>query len=715
MALVINTNMLSLNAQTNLGKTQNSLATAMQRLSSGLRINSAADDPAGLAIANLLTTQVNGLNQALQNVSNATSLSQTADGALTQITNALQTVRQLAVQAADASNSPSDRAALNQEVQQQIAEINQIATQTSFNGQNLLDGSFGNAQFQVGANAGQTINLNLSTGVRTDQIGQIADATGSAVSTTALGGTETIQVGSNPAVTIAASLAGPAGAAAGETAYSAFAKATAINNSGVSGLTATASTSETTAFTTTSGNSGNTYSLTINGQTVYSNYDLYGNGPLTGSDVANQINTYSNSTGVTASFNSATGQMTLSAADGRDIIASQTLGGGASGGAANLASLAGGTSAPNNWASAFTQVTGLGTNDYYVTVNGTNVAVTPTSGSVSGSAVAAAINANATLSAAGVTASYSATTGDLTLSSKSGAAITAAQGMPSAASGGDSSFSPIVQSSPFTTVTGLTATDSYTVGKVNGQAITLAADASGQITASELVTAINGTTGVNAVASVDASGNVVLTSTNGQAITASFGSSSATGTYVANEIYNNTTSAVTTTTGMGASGWVNTAVNTGGSTEVGGDVTGTLSLSASSNIVITGQAADLGFGGASGTASNSTIAQDSTTLSNVNVLTVAGANDAIKRVDSALQSVDSLQATFGAIQNRFQLISANLQTAVDNQTAARSAVQDANFAAETANLTRAEVLQQAGIAMLAQANAQPQQILALLK
>ncbi|MHB8551244.1 MAG: flagellin N-terminal helical domain-containing protein, partial [Acidiferrobacterales bacterium] len=613
MPLVINTNMLSLNAQTNLTNTQGALATAMQRLSSGLRINSAADDPAGLAIANLLTTQVNGLNQAVQNVNNATSLSQTADGALTQITNALQTVRQLAVESANASNSPTDRAALNQEVQQQIAEINQIATQTSFNGQNLLDGSFGNAQFQVGANAGQTINVNLSTGVRTDQIGQIASSTGTAVSTTALGGTDTIQIGSNPAMTIAASVAGPAGAAAGQTDYSAFSKAAAINNSGVEGLTATASTSESTAFTTTSGNAGNTYNLSINGQTVYSNYDLYGNGPLTGSDVANQINTYSNSTGVTATFNSASGQMTLTAADGRDIIANQTLGGGATGGATNLASLAGGGTTSNNWASAFTTVTGLGTNDFYMTVNGTNIAVAPTSGSVTGSQVASAINGNATLAAAGVTASYNSTSGNITLSSKSGAAITAAEGVPSGAVGGDPTWSPIVQSSPFTTVTGLTAADSYSVGTVNGKNITVAADSSGQITASELVTAINGTSGVNVVASVDSSGNMVLTSTNAQSITANFGSSSATGTVASGEIFNITTSATFATT-AGASGWTNTAAGTGGATSVGGDVTGTLSLSATNNIVITGQANDLGFGGSSGTATDYTIAQDATTL-----------------------------------------------------------------------------------------------------
>jgi flagellin len=157
MAQVINTNVLSLNAQRNLTTSQSSLATALQRLSSGLRINSAKDDAAGLAISDRFTSQIRGLNQAIRNASDGISLAQTAESALGELTNNLQRIREIAVQAANASNSASDRAALDQEVQQRIAEIDRIASQTSFNSQKVLDGTFGTAAFQVGANVGETI------------------------------------------------------------------------------------------------------------------------------------------------------------------------------------------------------------------------------------------------------------------------------------------------------------------------------------------------------------------------------------------------------------------------------------------------------------------------------------------------------------------------------------------------------------------------------
>ena len=227
MAQIINTNVASLNAQRNLNTSQSQLSTALQRLSSGLRINSAKDDAAGLAISDRFTTQIRGLNQASRNASDGISLSQTSESALAEIGNNLQRIRELAVQSANATNSSSDRAALDLEVQQRIAEIDRIATQTSFNGRKVLDGSFGNAAFQIGANVGETINVNLSTGSRSTQIGQIATGTSSVeVTTTALGGTGTIVVGSNAATTIGASTQGTA---AGQSAGSAYAKAAAIN------------------------------------------------------------------------------------------------------------------------------------------------------------------------------------------------------------------------------------------------------------------------------------------------------------------------------------------------------------------------------------------------------------------------------------------------------------------------------------------------------
>src|SRR4051794_8788740 len=179
MALVINTNVMSLNAQRNLSTSGNQLATSLQRLSSGLRINSAKDDAAGLAISDRMTTQISGLNQAGRNANDGISLSQTTEGALQELTNNLQRIRELAVQSANATNSASDRNALDQEVQQRIAEIDRIASQTSFNGRKVLDGSFGGATFQVGANVGETISLALTSSVKATAIGQTATSTGS--------------------------------------------------------------------------------------------------------------------------------------------------------------------------------------------------------------------------------------------------------------------------------------------------------------------------------------------------------------------------------------------------------------------------------------------------------------------------------------------------------------------------------------------------------
>ena len=159
MPQVINTNIASLNAQRNLNASQGEANTALERLSSGLRINSAQDDAAGLAISERFQSQISGLNQAQRNANDGISLAQTAEGAMDEITNNLQRIRELAVQSANATNSISDRQALNQEVQQRIEEINRISSQTSFNGLKVLDGTFGTQTFQVGANAGETIGI----------------------------------------------------------------------------------------------------------------------------------------------------------------------------------------------------------------------------------------------------------------------------------------------------------------------------------------------------------------------------------------------------------------------------------------------------------------------------------------------------------------------------------------------------------------------------
>ncbi|MPS34105.1 MAG: flagellin [Stenotrophomonas sp.] len=173
MAQVINTNIMSLNAQRNLNTSGSSLATSIQRLSSGLRINSAKDDAAGLAISERFTTQIRGLDVATRNANDGISLAQTAEGAMVEISSNLQRIRELAVQSANATNSGSDRDALNAEVQQLLSEIDRVANQTSFNGTKLLDGSFTGALFQVGADAGQTIGINNIVDSRTANLGKM--------------------------------------------------------------------------------------------------------------------------------------------------------------------------------------------------------------------------------------------------------------------------------------------------------------------------------------------------------------------------------------------------------------------------------------------------------------------------------------------------------------------------------------------------------------
>jgi flagellin len=478
MALTLDTNINSLNAQRNLNTSQASLSTALQRLSSGLRINSAADDAAGLAISSQFTTQINGTNQAVSNANNAISEAQTAGGALSTLTDSLQSIRTLAVEAANGSNSPTDRAALDQQVQAQISEITRIASQTSFNGLNVLDGSSGVTTYQVGANVGNTISVNLAQGVRADQIGQYASSTNTVTGTALATGDLSLQVGNGAVVSVAASVAGTANQ--GQTAGSAYALAQSINSAGITGLTATATTSTAAAtFTPVAGGAtGGTYALSINGINVFgtSGQTIAAAGTLTQSQVTTAVNAVSTQTGVVASADS-TGKLVLTAADGSNITAVQTV-----------------------------------------------------TGTVTGGAGAA---------------TTTATFGKLTVSAAS--AITVAGNTPASA------------------------------GLVAG-----------------------------------------------------------------------------------------------------------------------------------------TVAASSGLLSTQNVLTVAAANSTIHAVDSALATVSAFQSQLGAIQNRFTSTVSNLQSTAQNLTASRSTIQDTNFAAETANLTQSQVLQQAGISVLAQANSEPQLILKLL-
>jgi len=333
MASFINTNVASLQAQNNLSNSQGGLTLSLQRLSSGLRINSAADDAAGFAISQRMTSQINGLNQAAQNANDGISLAQTAGGALTAVESNLQTLRQLAVESANATNTSSDRQALNAEAQQLVSSIQNTATTTQFNGQNLLDGSFQAQQFQVGANANQTISVSVS-GATTDTLGNFGGASANTVlSGTANAWTVTNTINVN-GVAIGAS---NATTSPGVSASSAYAKAAAINaQTALTGVTAS-------AYTTTDSSQGavtaapatvpvaaTTGSSTASGQ-------LWINGIAIGSisssttelgqiqNSANAINAVSAQSGVTALADASTGTLVLTAKDGRDIqIATDT-------------------------------------------------------------------------------------------------------------------------------------------------------------------------------------------------------------------------------------------------------------------------------------------------------------------------------------------------------------------------------------------------------
>ena len=184
MASVINTNIASMNAQRNLSTSASALTTSLQRLSSGLRINSAKDDAAGMAISSRMSAQINGMNQAARNANDGVSLAQTAEGSLNAISDNLQRIRDLAVQSRNASNSATDRAAMNVEAQSLKAEIDRVASTTTFNGVKLLDGSFTNQAFQVGANVGETISIASVANAQSASLGSYTSAqvTGAAAS-----------------------------------------------------------------------------------------------------------------------------------------------------------------------------------------------------------------------------------------------------------------------------------------------------------------------------------------------------------------------------------------------------------------------------------------------------------------------------------------------------------------------------------------------------
>jgi flagellin len=470
--LSINSNINSLVAQENLTSSGSALTQAITRLSSGKRINSAADDAAGLAISNIMQTQVNGLNQGVSNANDGVSMVQTASSGLSSLTNSLQTIRQLAVEASDGSMTDSDRAALQQEVAQQVQEVNRIASQTTYNGLNVLNGSLGNVSFQVGANVGQTISMNLSQDVSASSLGGGAVQSGDIIASLNV----------------------------------------SLDSSGAAWKQGTSTGTEITQL----------------------NLVANGSGGFTLTDQNSQAVDFGTS-GAFATSTSTTGQ--------QEIVISST------------GTLAIGAQAGDIFAAGATAVDGttLGTLTG-IDMDGTTGSAWNTAGGNTGSEVTS------------VTVKSDGNKG-------------------------------------------------YTFWDQNGNQIT-------------------STTAITALGFTQATSGTWSTAAAGSGASQSF------------------------------------AVNSTASTQ---------------------------------------------TLNQIDISTLSGANAAIESIDDALTTVDNIQATLGAAQNRFTAISTTQQAQSTDLSQAQSQIQDADFAQETANLSKAQVLQQAGISVLAQANSQPQQILKLLQ
>jgi len=312
MGLFINTNQSALNAQRQLNNTTGSLGRSFERLSSGLRINGAKDDAAGLSITTRFSAQIRGLNQAVRNSNDGISLAQTAEGALNETTNILQRIRELSVQSANDTNNDSDRASLQAEVSQLKDELDRIAETTNFNGNKVLDGSFLSQDLQVGANVGETLNVSIKGAATGDLARQARYDGGSFVSKANLGGNLTLN-GTKVRSTVAADDKSSTSLASS----SAIAKAAAINDvSSTTGVRAIV------GETTVTGNSA-VAAVTLDASSYFSiNGSKIAGFAVSANDadgsLVDAVNAVSDDTGVTAALD-ASGQLQLTAADGRNI------------------------------------------------------------------------------------------------------------------------------------------------------------------------------------------------------------------------------------------------------------------------------------------------------------------------------------------------------------------------------------------------------------
>ena len=698
MPQVINTNLSSLTAQRNLDKTQAAGLTALNRLSSGLRINSARDDAAGLAISTRFTAQVRGLSVAIRNANDGISLAQTAEGALGAMTEGLQRLRELALQSANATNSDSDRQALNAEAAQVIEELARVSEQTNFNGRKLLDGSF-NSSVQIGTNVGEVVEFGINR-VDTETLGGGIGAGISAVGdATALGNGDLIING----VAVGPSSAADDTASTDNAGASAIAKAAAINRvSDQTGVRAEVAENYVAGNAITASATSGT--ITINDVAI--TVDTTDDGATTRAAVVAAINAVESQTGVTAvDTGDDDSGVALVSADGRNIEVAFTT----------VDEDTTGVAAANTYEGGYTLVSENGAD---IVIDGGDGSAT---GDISNSGLTRGTYGGTTAAVTSVgqsgdTGAVNAlVAGDVVIN---GVSIGASLATDDTASNSDNAASGIALAAAINRATdqsGVSATVNETQ-LIGGTAQSVTTVASEAITINGVATAdistdanqdadFNRTLAIDAINAISGQTGVVA-SDNGTTITLSAADGRNISVGVESE-------ALGDAVGLDASATTGVYV-TGGTVEV---VSSTVTLqSAESFEVLAGTTnGDTGVtnvGLEQGEFGGATTGQF---LSQLDISSLEGAEKALTAVDNALDSVNRERANLGAIQNRLDSTVTSLAINVENLTAARSRILDADFAKETAELSRTQVLQQAGVSILAQANAQPQLVLSLLQ
>jgi len=697
MGFRINTNIAAMNSHRNAMATNAGLDKSLNSLSSGLRINKAADDASGMTIADSLRSQAQGLGQAINNANDGVAVVQTADGALDEYINIINTVRTKAIQAASDGQNTDSRAAIQADIDRLLEAANGIANTTQFNGQKLLDGTFTNKAFHIGAYAGETVSLSVGN-VQTNSVGSVTSMTGANTRAAFFNSTDLSESATGYALTANALTINGTDVSDSINTLSptrltdAASIAAGITNA--TGLVTDASNTLTGASAVTAGTIDASNQFKINGIAIADTTVVAND---TDGALVRAINDISDQTGVTASLD-ANNKLQLDSVDGSNIA------------------ITGQKNTAQTDVMTFTapDATGAAAGDSIlnIIVNGTTVSYTATTGDDTLETMmtnfVAAINANDTVAAVG-TASFATGTGVLTFT----------------ASDTETPGAPVVT----TSVTGVATAVAATVG---GVTTTTSTDVGASKTVTGLTldnltnqktTAIATLTNAATAEVVIAEGDLII---NGVDMAGTYGDNSTAGTAASSFL-----AAIQAIDGMEDSsidtlGVMNLVVNDGADLNIAGVTTATFNLTEgvfneskagkveifSDKAVTVGGAAETSFGLTEGTTK---VTDNGSSLESIDVTNRNSAEVAILIADSALTSLDATRSDLGSVQNQLESTIRNISVTQVNVTAAESQIRDVDFAAESANFAKLNILAQSGSYAMSQANAVQQNVLRLLQ